>query len=278
MREKISACITAGNEEHNIRRCLESVRWVDEIVVVDSFSKDRTAEICREYTPLVYQHKWLGYIGQKNLIRDMATNPWILFIDADEEVSPDLRAEILEEFGTGRNLAFAGYEFPRMVHYLGRWIRHGDWYPDVKLRLLRKDRCVCAGQEPHDQMQVKGPVSRLRSPLYHYTYIDISDQMVTLDRFSSITAHTLRESGRRFKLFDLLFRPGFRFFRGYILKRGFMDGIPGFIIAKSAAFGTFAKYAKIWELETGASPLGSPRWDTNNDTPTPSGKEDGQSD
>lgn len=278
MREKISACITAGNEEHNIRRCLESVRWVDEIVVVDSFSKDRTAEICREYTPLVYQHRWLGYIGQKNLIKDMATNPWILFIDADEEVSPSLRKEIEDEFESGRNQAFSGYEFPRMVYYLGRWIRHGDWYPDVKLRLLRKDRSICGGKEPHDQMQVKGSIRRLNSPLYHYTYLDISDQMVTLDRFSSITAHTQHEDGRSFRLFDLLLRPGFRFFRGYILKRGFLDGLPGFIIAKAAAFGTFAKYAKLWELQSGVSPCTTSDWSNNTEAPVPSGREESQSD
>lgn len=277
MREKISACITAGNEERNIRRCLESVRWADEIVVVDSFSKDRTVEICREYTPLVYQHRWLGYIGQKNLIKDMAANPWLLFIDADEEVSPNLRAEILDEFESGRNQAFSGYEFPRMVYYLGRWIRHGDWYPDVKLRLLRKDRSICGGQEPHDQMQVKGAVKRLESPLNHYTYVDISDQIVTLDRFSSITAHTQNEAGRRFRLFNLLMRPGFRFFRGYILKRGFLDGLPGFIIAKSAAFGTFAKYAKLWEIQSGVSPLGSTPGDNGTDTPVPTSRDDGQS-
>jgi glycosyltransferase involved in cell wall biosynthesis len=277
MREKISACITAGNEEHNIRRCLESVRWADEVIVVDSFSKDRTVEICREYTPLVYQHHWLGYIGQKNLIRNMATNPWVLFIDADEEVSPSLREEITGEFDSGRNKAFSGYEFPRMVYYLGRWIRHGDWYPDVKLRLLRKDRSICGGQEPHDQMQVNGAVKRLNSPLHHFTYLNISDQIVTLDRFSSITAHSQSEDDRRFHLFNLLLRPAFRFFRGYILKRGFLDGLPGFIIAKSAAFGTFAKYAKLWEIQRGVSPFSSPEQTPREGKTSPSDKAANQS-
>jgi glycosyltransferase involved in cell wall biosynthesis len=260
MREKISACITACNEELNIRRCLESVRWADEIIVVDSFSTDRTVEVCRRYTPSVFQHAWLGYIGQKNMVKDMASHPWVLFVDADEEVSPGLREAIRFEFDSGSCQAYAGYEFPRMVHYLGRWIRHGDWYPDIKLRLLRKDLCYCGGKEPHDQMMVKGLVKRLVAPLHHYTYVDISDQIVTLDRFSSISAHTQHGEGRRSRLFDLLFRPGFRFFRGYILKRGFLDGLPGYIIAKSAAFGTFAKYAKLWELERGVSPLSTNDW------------------
>ena len=117
-KEQISACVTAGNEEDNIRRCLESVRWADEIVVVDSFSTDGTAEICREYTDLVYEHRWLGYIGQKNLIKDLASKTWVLFIDADEEVSPVLRDEIIGEFESGRSRSVSGYEFPRMVWYL----------------------------------------------------------------------------------------------------------------------------------------------------------------
>ena len=115
MPEKISVCITAGNEEHNIRRCLESAKWANEIVVVDSFSTDRTVEICREYTERVYQHEWMGYIGQKNLIKDLATGPWILFLDADEEISPGLRDEINQEFQSASAADYAGYKFPRLV-------------------------------------------------------------------------------------------------------------------------------------------------------------------
>lgn len=249
MREKISACITAGNEEDNIRRCLESVTWCDEIIVVDSFSQDRTPEISLEFTDLVYQHRWLGYIGQKNLIKDLATMPWILFIDADEEVSPALRDEILDEFDSGRAREWCGYEFPRMVKYLGRWIRHGDWYPDVKLRLFRKDKGRCGGREPHDRMIVDGPIRRLKKPIHHYTYAGISDQIDTLNRFSSITAEGQHRDGRRFKLHNLLFRPIFRFFRSYILKGGVLDGLPGLMISMSTSYGVFVKYAKLWELE-----------------------------
>ncbi len=248
-REAISACITAGNEERNIRRCLESVRWADEIVVVDSFSTDRTVDICREFTARVYQHKWLGYIGQKNLIKDLAKGPWILFLDADEEISPSLREEIDAEFNSGNNAQFAGYEFPRMVRYLGRWITHGDWYPDTKLRLFRKEHGVCGGKEPHDRTLVNGKVRRLRSPLYHYTYTDISNQMSTLNRFSTISAEGKFDEGERFRIAKLLFNPTFRFVRCYILRRGFLDGLPGLIIAANTAYGVFAKYAKLWEIE-----------------------------
>lgn len=247
MREKISACITAGNEEKNIRRCLESLGWVDEIVVVDSFSKDRTVEIAHEYTDLVYEHEWLGYIGQKNFIKDLASGPWILFIDADEEVSAALRDEIVHELEKGPS--FAGYEFPRMVYFLGRWIKHGDWYPDAKLRLFRKDLGTCGGKEPHDRITVDGPVRRLKHHLYHYTYRDIGDQVATLNRFSSISADSRFSDGHHFTIADIVFRPLFRFFRGYILRAGLLDGLPGLVVAVSAAYGTFIKYAKLWERQ-----------------------------
>jgi glycosyltransferase involved in cell wall biosynthesis len=249
MRERISACITAGNEESNIRRCLESVQWCDEIVVVDSFSTDRTVEICREYTDRVYEHRWLGYIGQKNLAKDIAREEWVLFLDADEEVSPALRDEILGEFDSDRCKDIAGYEFPRMVHFLGRWIRHGDWYPDVKLRLFRKEKGQCGGSEPHDRIIVDGAVKRLENCMFHYTYENISDQVITMNRFSSITAVGHYQNGRRFRLSDILFRPGFRVFRGYVLKGGFLDGLPGFIVAISTGIAVFVKYAKLWEQQ-----------------------------
>jgi glycosyltransferase involved in cell wall biosynthesis len=249
MSEKISVCIIAGNEERNIRRCLESAKWADEIVVLDSFSADRTVEICREYTDRVYQHEWMGYIGQKNLIKDMAKGPWIFFLDADEEISPGLRAEIESEFEDGGAADYAGYAFPRLVRYLGRWIRHGDWYPDTKLRLFRKELGRCGGQEPHDRIYVDGRVKQLSNPLFHYTYTDISNQLSTINRFSSISAIGKCKEGRRFHLIDIVIRPAARFLRCYILKRGFLDGIPGLIIASFTAFSVFAKYSKLWEAQ-----------------------------
>ena len=249
MREKITACITAGNEEENIRICLESVKWADEIVVVDSFSTDRTADICHEYTNMVFKHRWLGYIGQKNLAKDLASNRWVLFIDADEEISAPLRDEIIGEFEKGSTKRFSGFEFPRMVRYFDRWITHGDWYPDVKLRLYDKETGECGGTEPHDRMVVHGPIKRLKRPLYHHTYSGIADHLLTMNRFSSITARTQYEAGQRFLLTSLLFRPMLRFLRGYILKLGILDGMPGLIIASTSAYGVFVKYAKTWEIE-----------------------------
>ena len=247
MREEISACITACNEEKNIRRCLSSVTWTDEVVVVDSLSTDRTVEICKQYTDRVYTHKWRGYIGQKNLIKDLASKPWILFIDADEEISPDLRDEILKELETQACTDLAGYEFPRLVRFLGKWILHGDWYPDIKLRLFRKDLGRCGGEEPHDRTIVDGPVKRLKGHMYHHTYDNIADQLATLNKFSGITAEGWHQAGKPYRFQDLIFRPFFRFLRGYFLKRGFLDGHAGLVIAVTISYGVFLKYAKLWE-------------------------------
>ncbi len=246
-REKVTVCIIAGNEEKNIRRCLESVRWADEIVVVDSFSRDRTFEIAKEYTDRVYQHEWRGYVAQKVLAKSYATKPWIMFVDADEEVSAPLRDEILSLLEKGVPNEIAGFDFPRMVWFLDRWIRHGDWYPDRKLRLFRSDRGTCGGTEPHDRIYVQGRVGHLRSPLFHYTYDSIEDQFETLNRFSRISAAGQRHRALATILWHMAMDPPFRFLRCYFLRRGFLDGVPGFIIASTVAFGTFAKYAKLWE-------------------------------
>lgn len=247
-RDKISACLTVGNEERNIRRCLSSLSWVDEIIVVDSFSKDQTFEICRQYTDRVYQHEWLGYVGQKDLIKKMAIHPWILFIDGDEEVSSELKQEIIEEFESERNRNYSGYEFPRKVYFLGSWITRGEWWPDIKMRLYLKEHGVCTGSEPHDHVVVDGPVKRLSGCLHHYTYDNISDQVATMNRFSTISSKYMFNEGRKISIFSIMFRPMFRFVRGYFFRRGCADGILGFLIAVMTAFGVFLKYVKLWEL------------------------------
>jgi glycosyltransferase involved in cell wall biosynthesis len=245
---RISACVTACNEEDKIGRCLGSLTWCDEIVVVDSYSTDNTVEICRQYTDRVYQHEWLGYIGQKNLIRGMASHPWVFFLDADEEVSPKLRDEILAIFRKNPR-EYVGYQFPRMVFYLGKWIRHGEWYPDTKLRLFLKDHGKSAGREPHDHVVVNGPVRNLTPPIFHYTYDGISDHLKTMNRFSSITAQEKYREGVRFHWGDILFRPLWRFFKAFFFKRGFLCGRHGLLIATVSSFAVMMKYYKLWEIE-----------------------------
>ena len=247
MREKISACVLTYNEEKKVGRCLESLAWCDELIVLDSFSSDRTVEICRRYTDLVHQREWLGYVGQRNTVRGFAQYPWVLFMDSDEEMSPALRDEIVQTFETGPS-KYVGYEFPRQVYYLGRWIRHGEWYPDVKLRLFMKDFGRTEGQEPHDKVVVRGPVKRLVNPIWHYTYDDLADHLNTLNRFSTITAQQRFVQGYAFHWTDMLAHTVFRFLKGYILRRGFLDGKHGLAIALMASYGAFLKYAKQWEL------------------------------
>ena len=247
-RPRISACVMTLNEEANIRRCLASLTWCDEIVVVDSGSTDRTVEYCKEFTEQVYEHPWAGYIAQRNVCRERATFEWVLFLDADEEVSNELRDNILTEL-SHRNGKYDGYQFPRKVFYLGRWINHGEWYPDVKLRLFRKEKGHSGGQEPHDMVIVDGPVKTLKGNILHYTYSSIQDHVSTINRFSSISAQQKYDSGRRFRFTDLAIRPGFRFFKALIIKRGFLDGLRGVIIASISSFGVVMKYAKLRELE-----------------------------
>lgn len=245
--QKISVCIICGDEIDNIERCLKSVTWADEIVVIDSFSKDGTYDVAKKYTDKVFRHEWLGYIKQKQLAAEMAAGPWILFIDSDEEVSDKLRAEIEDLFSKPLSADVHGFDFPRIVYFLGRWIRHGDWYPDRKLRLFLKRSGQCGGEEPHDRIIVDGKVVKLRGTLNHYTYRHISDQISQLNKFSSISAETHRN--KKTALWGMLFHPLFRFLKCYFLKRGFLDGIPGLIIAVNVAFGTFAKYAKLWDVQ-----------------------------
>lgn len=236
------------NEEGNIARCLASVTWCDEIVVLDSFSTDRTIEICRRYTPNIHQHSWDGYIDQRNRLRNLAAHPWVLFIDADEEISSELKTAIEKERDEGFT-GYAGYRFPRRVFYLNRWIHHGEWNPDLKLRLFQKDLGRSVGEEPHDQVVVGGSVKTLRAPLYHFTYMDLADHIHTMNRFSSISALAKYDSGYRFRWIDFIFRPLFRFIKGYILKAGLLDGRRGLIIALVSAFGVASKYAKVWEIQ-----------------------------
>lgn len=247
--------MTAGNEEDKIAACLQSLTWCDEIVVVDSYSTDRTPEISRTFTDKVFQHEWGGYIAQKNFARGLATHPWILFVDADEVVSPGLRAEVEKLFAEGVG-DVVGFRVPRMVNYLGKWIRHGEWYPDMKLRLFLKDKGYSGGEEPHDRVVVDGPVKNLRHPLYHYTYDNVTDHLDTLNRFSSISALQKDASHMKFSIMHLLFRPMWRFFRAYFIKLGFLDGIQGLIIAGLSSYGVMIKYAKLYEIQKQNRPQG----------------------
>ncbi|MBN1919189.1 MAG: glycosyltransferase family 2 protein [Verrucomicrobia bacterium] len=240
----ISAFVACQNEERNIEACLRSVAWCNEIVVVDSFSTDRTVEIARRYTDKVFSRQWDGYRNQKNFGFEQTTNEWALLIDSDERVSAELLAAIRREFDRGPG-EVAGYLVPRRVFYLGRWIRHGGWYPDYKLRLVRRNRARLGGIDPHETFIVDGPVKRLRGNLIHYTYRTISEQLRTMHRYAEIWASTRR--WRPADALKMLVRPVAKFLEVYIAKGGVLDGFHGIVIASMASYQVFLRYAKLYE-------------------------------
>ena len=246
--EKLSVTIITLNEEDNIRDALESVKWADEIVVVDSGSTDKTVDICKEYTEKLYYNKWPGMNGQKAYAKGLATGDWLLNIDADERVSYQLAEDIKTVLKNGTGLD--GYFIPRKVYYLGRWIEHSGWYPDYKLRLFRRDKGRWAGTDPHDEVVVDGNTGYLRGDIYHFTYRNIEAHMNTMNRFTTVGAAEYEKRGKRSGALDMIIRPPLAFLKKYILKQGFRDGLPGFIIAVSTAYYVFLKYAKLWELKS----------------------------
>lgn len=246
--EKVSVTIIVLNEEDHIRECLESVKWADEVLVSDSGSIDRTVEICREYGAKVFSDQWLGFGRQKNLVGDRAGNSWILNIDADERVTPELKEEILRAIGSGDN---AGYYLPRKNYFGDRWIRHCGWYPDNNLRLYRKDRGRFLDRYVHESVAVNGPKGYLKNPLIHRTYRDVSDYLSRMQRYSTLAAEEMLNQGKNAGVMDILLRPPFTFFKMYILKLGFLDGAEGAILSILYASYTLAKYAKLREIKKG---------------------------
>lgn len=245
---RLSVTIIALNEEARIRDCLESVSWADEVLVSDSGSTDRTVEICREYGARVFTDEWLGFGRQKNLVGDRASGDWILNIDADERVSPDLKDEILRALESdGR----AGYLVPRKNFFGGKWIRHCGWWPDYNLRLYRKGAGRFIDRYVHEKVVVNGRTERLSAPLVHMTYRDVSDYLKRMEKYSSLAAEEMLNSGRDAGLTDIFFRPTYTFFKMYVLRRGFLDGTAGVVLSILYASYTLAKYAKLWEMKAG---------------------------
>lgn len=246
--EKLSAIIVALNEEINIETCLKSLQWVDEIIVViDDRTTDRTEEIARFYTSHVFVQEWQGYSGSKNFALSKATGDWIFWIDADEEVTPNLQTEIQKAIRQGKK--YAGYEIPRLAFFLGRWIRHSGWYPGYVLRLFQRSKAQFNQALVHEGVQLTGEVGRLKNPLLHFTDRDIANYYRKYDSFTSLAARQMAERDRKFRIVDLLFRPLFLFIKMFILRAGFLDGLQGLILAVFSANYVFTKYAKLWERQ-----------------------------
>ena len=242
---RLSVVIVTRNEEERIRACLESVGWADELIVVDAESEDKTTSIARELTDHVIVRPWPGYAAQKNYGLELARGAWILSLDADELVSPALRAEIervIELDGPGD-----GYSVPRRNIFWGRWIRHGGLYPDRQVRLFRRGRGRFGERRVHEAVPVDGAVRALAGHLEHRSYRDVSDFLARADRYATLAAEDIIAHGRRVRAWEFVLRPLGRFLGMYVLERGFLDGARGFLLAALYAYYVLIRCAKVWE-------------------------------
>jgi glycosyltransferase involved in cell wall biosynthesis len=246
---KISATIITFNEERNIARAIESLRSTDEILVVDSGSVDRTVEIAEKHGARVIEQPWLGYAGQKNFAAEHASHDWILSLDADESLSEALEAEIwqLKKNGAQQD----AYTMPRLAQYLGRWILHSGWYPDRKVRLYNRHKAQWLGNFVHESVKVNGRIGHLNANILHYTCMSLSEHLKTMDRYTTLAAEQIVFEGRSIGVRHLLFDPMWTFFRTYVLKRGFLDGVEGMAIAYMGALYDFVKFAKARNMSSG---------------------------
>ncbi len=247
-RPPLSVVIITLNEERNILRCLRSVAWAAETLVVDSGSIDRTREIAATEGAIVLQHAWEGYGQQKNWALSQAKQPWVLFLDADEEVTNELKDEIcsfLEKEGVGESPSIKGAHFPRKTWFLGRWILHGGWYPNRLVRLVHREGARWTEPAVHEELQVNGPVHAMEADLLHYTFRTVGDQVLTNIRFARLGAKVAKVRGQKGTLLRILLKPIGKFLETYLWKRGFLDGFPGFVISINAAHSIFLKYVEL---------------------------------
>jgi glycosyltransferase involved in cell wall biosynthesis len=245
-KQTVSVFIVCCNEERQIRRCLESVRWCDEIVIVDSGSTDHTLEICREFTDRIFYRPWEGYVEQKRYALSLCTGDWVLNLDADEELSPDLALELQQLVSTDAGRV-NGYYLNRVIFFLNRWWRKGGWYPEYRLRFCRRATTEWGGEDPHEKASVTGNTAICRGELFHYSFTDLADYVRRSNTLGSHTAANLIARGTRFSLLELLVRPIARFIKFYILKKGYREGLAGFIVALIEAHAVMLKYAQLWE-------------------------------
>lgn len=243
----ISVVVITKDEESSIGACLASVAWADEIVVVDAGSTDRTADICRDHAAkVVVSAQWPGFGPQKNRALDLASHDWVLSLDADERVTPELRQE-MQAIAAGSGLCDA-YEIPRSSSYCGRFMRHGGWWPDRVTRFFRRGTARFSDDLVHEKLLVQGAVGRLVHPLVHYAFDDLEEVLRKVDQYSSASALMHQGRGRKGSLRKAILHGAWTFFRTYFLKAGFLDGQRGFMLAVSNAEGTYYRYLKLMLL------------------------------
>ncbi len=251
----VSIVIVTKNEEKNIGDALESAKDFEDIVVVDSYSEDRTVEVCRKYTDRIFQHEWQGYAKQKQMAVDYAKKEWVFILDADERVTSELKEEIFRLFthhASGiTHHDYCGFYVPRKNFFLGRWIKYSGWWPDYTVRLFKKDLSFVEQREVHEKVIVKGAVGYLKKPLEHYTYRSISEYIKKMENYSTLSAREIMLKNPEISYAALAFKmtisPVFTFLKMFFLKQGFRDGMHGFILGVLYGFYTFLKYAKALE-------------------------------
>jgi glycosyltransferase involved in cell wall biosynthesis len=242
----LSVTIICKNEEENIRNCLESVRWTDEIILVDSFSTDKTIEIAKEYTDRIFLQEWLGFAKQREFALSKVSNEWVFPLDADERCSPELKDEILSIIKSENS--FSGYRIPRKSFFLNKWIKYGGWYPGYQTRLFLKEKTVVADRLVHEGYEVKGNLGFLKNNILHYTVTSISNYMNRINTYSSLQAIE-KSNKKKIKLSDILLRPIASYIQQFIIKRGFLDGIHGLMVTNFDVITNMLTYMKAWELQ-----------------------------
>jgi glycosyltransferase involved in cell wall biosynthesis len=248
---QLSLAIICLNEEALIERCIRSVPFATDVVVLDSGSTDRTREIATALGARVFNEDWRGFRAQKQRATDLCKNDWVLSLDADECLSESSIREMADLLS--KSLVSDGYEIPRLSWTMGRWIRHGGWYPDLQLRLFNRTKATWQGGEHVHERVSAANVGRLREPIEHFPFENLAEQIATNNRYSGLGATELHSRGVRFSLAKIFWKPISKFLETYLLKRGFADGLPGFIISVGAAYSVFLKFAKLWELERSVS-------------------------
>ena len=247
MSESLSVVIISKNEEKNIEECLKSVQWADEIVLVDDYSNDRTVEIAERYTHRIIQREMEIEGKHRNFAYDQAQNRWILSLDADERVTPELKKEIVDVLSNGTH--FFGFTIPRKNFIGNYWVQHGGWYPSGQLKLFQKEKFRYEEVEVHPRAFMNGPCGQLKSEIIHYSYRDFSDFLKKLDNQTTREAKKWFSTGRKMRLGKALWRTLDRFFRTYLVKKGYKDGVVGLVVALFAGFYQILSYAKYWEMK-----------------------------
>jgi glycosyltransferase involved in cell wall biosynthesis len=243
---KLSIVVITFNEEKNLSRCLQSVKNVaDEIVVLDSYSTDATITIAESFGAKIFSQSFLGYVPQKNAAIGKAGFDWVLSLDADEALSPKLEQSIL---AVKNNPLLNAYRLSRFTNYCGKWIKHCGWYPDKKVRFFNKTKGEWKGEDPHDYWALHDPnerVGNLEGDLLHYSYYTLSDHIKQIEKFTEISARLAVAKGKDCSVLKIWLGPKWKFFSDYIIRLGFLDGYPGYLVCKYSAWASFAKYSKI---------------------------------